>query len=126
MGEEKLLYLLDPKLLDSYIEEEVLRVAEVAILCTQAVASTRPSMTRVVAMLVGDVDIPPVTSGPGFMAGLMDSDAPSTTNMSFTTTSSSSTTSSSVIRGRSESAPLIQMSDVRMLGREIFSEMGPR
>lgn len=50
--------LVDPSAKDgSYSEEEALRVIEVALLCTQSVASMRPSMTRVVTMLTGDAEI---------------------------------------------------------------------
>ena len=131
MGEGNLLYLMDARLAGSYVEDEVLRVVHVALLCTQAVASTRPAMTRVVAMLVGDVEIPTVTSGPGFMAGLMDSSAtasttPRTATPQTTTSSTTSTTGSdSTPPGRTpESAPLIQLSETRM--PDVFTEMGPR
>lgn len=103
-AEDNLLYVMDGKLLDTYVEDEVLRVLHVALLCTQAVASTRPSMTRVVAMLLGDIDLPPITSGPGFIVSLMLSETPS--NL----TTSSFSTDSSGFRGK-ESAPLIRLSE---------------
>ncbi|XP_024360860.1 probable LRR receptor-like serine/threonine-protein kinase At1g56140 isoform X2 [Physcomitrium patens] len=115
-AEDNLLYVMDGKLLDTYVEDEVLRVLHVALLCTQAVASTRPCMTRVVAMLLGDIELPPITSGPGFMVGLMHSETPSHS------TSSSFLTNSSGFRGK-ESAPLIQLSETRT---KTDMEMYPR
>jgi serine/threonine protein kinase len=63
------------ELMDSYIEstcskEEVLSVIEVALLCTQAVPTMRPSMSRVVAMLTSDVEVIPVASRPGYIKDL--------------------------------------------------------
>jgi hypothetical protein len=55
---------MDPSLLEShgYSEEEALRVVTIALLCTQSEPTIRPTMTRVVAMLVGDsnTEIPPI------------------------------------------------------------------
>ena len=130
------MFLMDPKLSSSYVEEEVHRVLQVALLCTQAVASTRPSMTRVVAMLLGDIEIPPATSGPGFMAGLTGSDTSSSiTATTISTTRTTSTSCSShhnhLGRGRSESLPLIalasrgEFSDSH-IPREISTEMVAR
>ncbi|GLJ53477.1 hypothetical protein SUGI_1140780 [Cryptomeria japonica] len=65
--QKKLLELMDPELRSTYIEEEVLRVIAVALLCTQAVPTMRPSMSRVVAMLTGDVEEIPVASRPGYI-----------------------------------------------------------
>ena len=112
-GEDKLINLMDPKLSSTYVEKEVQRVLQVALLCTQAVSTTRPSMTRVVAMLLGDIEIPRATSGPGFMAGLTGSDTSTTaaTTTTTTTTTTADTSFSSnhnhLRRGRSESSPLI-------------------
>ncbi|KAG0622545.1 hypothetical protein M758_3G105400 [Ceratodon purpureus] len=135
-SEDNLMFLMDPKLSSSYVEEEVHRVLQVALLCTQAVASTRPSMTRVVAMLLGDIEIPPATSGPGFMAGLTGSDTSSSiTATTISTTRTTSTSCSShhnhLGRGRSESLPLIalasrgEFSDSH-IPREISTEMVAR
>ncbi|XP_057853910.2 probable LRR receptor-like serine/threonine-protein kinase At1g56130 isoform X3 [Cryptomeria japonica] len=65
--QERLLELMDPQLRPTYIEEEVLRVIAVALLCTQALPEMRPSMSRVVAMLTGDIEEIPVTSRPGYI-----------------------------------------------------------
>ena len=39
----------------------------VALLCTQTSPALRPSMSRVVAMLTGDVEVGAVTSKPGYL-----------------------------------------------------------
>jgi len=61
------LELMDPDIESTCSEEEVLRVIEVALLCTQAVPTTRPPMSRVVAMLTGDVEVIPAASRPGYI-----------------------------------------------------------
>ncbi|KAL5730234.1 hypothetical protein ACHQM5_003082 [Ranunculus cassubicifolius] len=48
--EEKVLELVDPDL-EEYPEDEVVRYIKVALFCTQAIASRRPSMDQVVSML---------------------------------------------------------------------------
>lgn len=59
------------ELVDSEIsdvsEEEVKRLVGVALLCTQTSPTLRPSMSRVVAMLSGDIEVGPVTSRPGYL-----------------------------------------------------------
>jgi hypothetical protein len=55
--------IVDQTLLgDEYSEEEVMRVIEVALLCTQSVGTMRPTMTRVVELLTHhtDMDVPEV------------------------------------------------------------------
>ncbi|KAH7654563.1 Non-specific serine/threonine protein kinase protein [Dioscorea alata] len=61
-----LLEMVDP-MLPSFNEEEVGRVISIALLCTQASPALRPPMSRVVAMLVGDIEIKEVTSRPGYL-----------------------------------------------------------
>ncbi|KAL0731489.1 hypothetical protein Bca4012_027583 [Brassica carinata] len=53
--------------LSEFNVEEVKRVIGVALLCTQASHSLRPPMSRVVAMLSGDVEVSDVTSKPGYL-----------------------------------------------------------
>ena len=48
-------------------ENEALRVIGVALLCTQASPLMRPSMSRVVAMLAGDIEVSKVTSKPSYL-----------------------------------------------------------
>ncbi|KAK9178998.1 hypothetical protein WN943_028192 [Citrus x changshan-huyou] len=58
--------LADPKLIE-FNEEEVKRLIGVALLCTQTLPSLRPSMSRVVAMLCGDMEVSTVTAKPGYL-----------------------------------------------------------
>ncbi|XP_074572579.1 putative LRR receptor-like serine/threonine-protein kinase At1g56140 [Curcuma longa] len=53
--------------LTSFDGEEVNRVIGVALLCTQASPAHRPPMSRVVAMLVGDLEIMDVTERPPYL-----------------------------------------------------------
>ncbi|KAK9275031.1 hypothetical protein L1049_022289 [Liquidambar formosana] len=58
--------LVDPKL-SVFSEEEVKRMIGVALLCTQTSPTLRPPMSRVVAMLSGDIEVCSVTSKPGYL-----------------------------------------------------------
>ncbi|RID74824.1 hypothetical protein BRARA_B01903 [Brassica rapa] len=58
--------LIDDRLSEFNVEE-VKRVIGVALLCTQASHSLRPPMSRVVALLSGDVEVSDVTSKPGYL-----------------------------------------------------------
>ena len=58
--------LADSKL-SKFNEEEVKRLIGVSLLCTQASLTLRPSMSRVVAMLSGDIEVSTVTSRPGYL-----------------------------------------------------------
>ncbi|CAM6048109.1 unnamed protein product, partial [Sphagnum compactum] len=55
--EDKLLDIMDQKLKDSYVHEEILRSIKVGLLCVQVTPSRRPSMDKVVAMLEGNMEI---------------------------------------------------------------------
>ncbi|XP_050231630.1 probable LRR receptor-like serine/threonine-protein kinase At1g56140 [Mercurialis annua] len=59
--------LLDPRLM-GFDENEALRLIRVALLCTQASPLTRPAMSRVVAMLTGDIEVSVVTSKPSYLS----------------------------------------------------------
>ncbi|GMN46950.1 hypothetical protein TIFTF001_016133 [Ficus carica] len=48
-------------------DEEVRRVVGVALLCTQTLPTARPSMSRVVAMLSGDLEVNREISRPGYL-----------------------------------------------------------
>ena len=48
-------------------ENEALRVLGVALLCTQTSPKMRPSMSRVVAMLTGDMEVSPITMKPSYL-----------------------------------------------------------
>ena len=58
--------LADSKL-SEFNEEEVKWLIGVSLLCTQASPTLRPSMSRVVAMLSGDIEVSTVTSRPGYL-----------------------------------------------------------
>ncbi|XP_019450589.1 PREDICTED: uncharacterized protein LOC109352863 [Lupinus angustifolius] len=58
--------LMDPRLSEVNVEE-VNRIVGVALLCTQTAPSLRPSMSRVVAMLTGDIEVSTVISRPGYL-----------------------------------------------------------
>ncbi|CAM8896712.1 unnamed protein product [Rhodiola kirilowii] len=59
--------LVDPRLSSDFNAEEVKRVIGIALLCTQTSPSMRPSMSRVVAMLSDDTEVPPVLSKPMYL-----------------------------------------------------------
>ncbi|CAM0902809.1 unnamed protein product [Alopecurus aequalis] len=61
-----LLDMLDPRL-EEFNSEEVLLAIKVALVCTQGSPHQRPSMSRVVAMLVGDVEAPYVVTKPSYI-----------------------------------------------------------
>ncbi|GMY38749.1 probable LRR receptor-like serine/threonine-protein kinase At1g56130 [Fagus crenata] len=60
------LRLVDPTLTE-FDEGEAARVIAVSFLCTQASPMMRPSMSRVVAMLAGDIEVGVVTSKPSYL-----------------------------------------------------------
>ncbi|XP_038970403.1 probable LRR receptor-like serine/threonine-protein kinase At1g56140 [Phoenix dactylifera] len=60
------LEMVDPWL-SSFNEEEAIRIINVALLCTQASPMLRPPMSRVVAMLAGDIEVCEVTTRPGYL-----------------------------------------------------------
>jgi predicted HAD superfamily phosphohydrolase len=65
--EGRTLELIDPDIESTCSKEEVLRVIEVSLLCTQVVPTMRPSMSRVVALLTGDVQVIPSASRPRYI-----------------------------------------------------------
>ena len=71
--------LVDVKL-SEFNEEEVKRVIQVSFLCTQSSPTLRPSMSRVVAMLLGDIEVSTVTSKPGYLTDWKSDDPRSLRN----------------------------------------------
>ncbi|PQQ00321.1 uncharacterized protein Pyn_14583 [Prunus yedoensis var. nudiflora] len=80
--------LVDPRLTE-FDENDATRLIKAALLCTQASPIMRPSMSRVVAMLSGDIEASTVISKPSYLTDwdfkdvttssfLMDNDTPST------------------------------------------------
>ncbi|KAK4253499.1 hypothetical protein QN277_010163 [Acacia crassicarpa] len=59
--------LADPRLSSDFNEEEFKRIVGIALLCTQTSPLSRPAMSRVVAMLSGDMEVSTVTSRPGYL-----------------------------------------------------------
>ncbi|XP_058071864.1 probable LRR receptor-like serine/threonine-protein kinase At1g56140 isoform X2 [Magnolia sinica] len=70
---DRALELVDPTL-SEFNEGEVSRMIGIALLCIQASPSLRPSMSRVVNMLLGDIEVGTVSSKPGFLTGLPSDD----------------------------------------------------
>ncbi|GLT51786.1 hypothetical protein SLA2020_251700 [Shorea laevis] len=58
--------LVDPTLVE-FDENEALRMIRVGLLCTQATPMMRPPMSRVIAMLAGDIEVSPVASKPSYL-----------------------------------------------------------
>ncbi|KAL5977023.1 hypothetical protein ACLOJK_021361 [Asimina triloba] len=103
------LELTDPTL-PEFNEGEALRLIGVALLCTQASPSLRPPMSRVVAMLSGNIEVSSVTSRPGYLTdwqlekegnSFMTSDG----SREMTATTTSATTTSTPHSGASSSTP---------------------
>ncbi|KAJ7294559.1 hypothetical protein O6H91_Y250400 [Diphasiastrum complanatum] len=69
--EAKLADLVDPNLGKEYSEDEAFRLIHVALLCTQSSPATRPSMSRVLAMIIGDAGIRVFPSRPGILQQLL-------------------------------------------------------
>ncbi|KAM4071019.1 hypothetical protein ACB094_11G029800 [Castanea mollissima] len=68
--------------LSEFNEEEVKRLLGVSLLCTQASPTLRPSMSRAVAMLSGDIEVGIVTSRPGYLTDWKYDDVTNVTTMS--------------------------------------------
>ncbi|KAJ0101108.1 hypothetical protein Patl1_05115 [Pistacia atlantica] len=60
------LELVDSKL-SKFSEEEVQCLVGVALLCTQTLPSSRPSMSRGIVMLFGDIEVSIVNLKPGYL-----------------------------------------------------------
>ena len=65
--------------------EEVKRVIGIALLCTYSSHSLRPPMSKVVAMLSGDVEVSEVTSKLGYLTDLRSDDTSSSSFSAFQT-----------------------------------------
>uniref|UniRef100_A0A0E0EJ17 non-specific serine/threonine protein kinase n=1 Tax=Oryza meridionalis TaxID=40149 RepID=A0A0E0EJ17_9ORYZ len=66
---EQVLGIVDPRL-EEIDEEEVLRVISISFLCTQGSPHQRPPMSRVVAMLTGDIPVSDVMAKPNYIIEL--------------------------------------------------------
>ncbi|XP_019096685.1 PREDICTED: probable LRR receptor-like serine/threonine-protein kinase At1g56130 [Camelina sativa] len=83
--------LIDQELTE-FNMEEVKRMIGIALLCIQASSGLRPPMSRVVAMLSGDVEVSDVTSKPGY---LTDWTVDGSSSSSFSTFQTKDTSASS-------------------------------
>ncbi|XP_076935153.1 putative LRR receptor-like serine/threonine-protein kinase At1g56140 [Bidens hawaiensis] len=63
------LELIDPSL-SSFNEQEATRMIGLAILCVQTSPALRPTMSRVITMLSGDIEIPVVKTKPSYLTDL--------------------------------------------------------
>ncbi|CAM6062873.1 unnamed protein product, partial [Sphagnum tenellum] len=54
--QDKLMDLIDPRLNNNVLDDEAQHVIIVALLCVQTSAPRRPSMSRVLAMFLNEVD----------------------------------------------------------------------
>ncbi|KAL0731494.1 hypothetical protein Bca4012_027588 [Brassica carinata] len=97
--------LIDDRLSEFNVEE-VKRVIGVALLCTQASHSLRPPMSRVVAMLSGDVEVSDVTSKPGYLTDWRYDDITAST-LSSSQTKGTNTSSSKMSPGKTDSQPML-------------------
>nr|XP_018450332.1 PREDICTED: probable LRR receptor-like serine/threonine-protein kinase At1g56140 isoform X2 [Raphanus sativus] len=87
--------------------EEVKRMIGIALLCTQTSHALRPPMSRVVAMLSGDVEVSDVTSKPGYLTDWRFDDTTSASVSGFQTkeTWASDSLSTSFVAPGSEISP---------------------
>lgn len=58
--------MVDPELGSAYSSEEAMVLLNVALLCTNAAPTLRPTMTQVVSMLEGRTAVQDLLSDPGF------------------------------------------------------------
>ncbi|KAL3820919.1 hypothetical protein ACJIZ3_006824 [Penstemon smallii] len=100
--------LVDPTL-SNFDENEVKRIIAAGLLCTQASPALRPPMSRVVAMLSGDIEVASVTSRPGYLTDWKFSDA--TTFVTNTESSNSYTNDSHMNTDYSTSTTMVSDSN---------------
>ncbi|KAK8594799.1 hypothetical protein V6N13_015715 [Hibiscus sabdariffa] len=97
----QLLSLLDPALVE-FDEKEALRVMRVALLCTQTSPSMRPPMSRVVGMLVGDIEVSNVTTKPSYVTNWVYKDITSSFMSEESETSNASDHSNNDVKGKNK------------------------
>lgn len=68
-----LLELVDPELGSEYSEEEALTMLNVALLCSNASPTLRPSMSKVVSLLEGQTPLQPLLSSMSILANASNS-----------------------------------------------------
>lgn len=111
------LELVDPSL-TSFDEQEATRMIGIALMCVQASPSLRPAMSRVIAMLSGDIEISQVTTKPSYLTDwdfndttntFYDEETPpfSSETTTITTNTNTNTTTSTSTGIESTSSPII-------------------
>lgn len=80
----------------------------IAFLCTQTVPSLRPPMSRVVAMLCGDVEVTNVTTKPGYLTDWRFDDVTSFIDSSVATTATRDTNNSDYLTSGSTSQAITE------------------
>ncbi|KAG6782952.1 hypothetical protein POTOM_012379 [Populus tomentosa] len=101
------LLLMDPSVTE-FDENEALRVIGVALLCTQASPAMRPTMSRVVAMFTGDIEVSTVTSKPSYLTDMDFKDI--TSSFSTENTPASASTGDSKSKNKSQHHNSIDLS----------------
>uniref|UniRef100_A0A0E0HBK6 non-specific serine/threonine protein kinase n=1 Tax=Oryza nivara TaxID=4536 RepID=A0A0E0HBK6_ORYNI len=99
---EQALRILDPNL-KGFNKDEAFRVIRVALHCTQGSPHQRPPMSKVVAMLTGEVEVPKVVTKPSYITEWQMMDG----NRSYVTSSYSGSTTHEFSR-QNEIEPLQQ------------------
>jgi serine/threonine protein kinase len=78
--------LVDPRVRDACDEEQARLLIKVALMCSQGDSAARPHMSRVVALLSGDADLPDDPERPAFLGiGVSDPNQPTSRPNSITT-----------------------------------------
>ncbi|MFS7985005.1 putative protein kinase RLK-Pelle-DLSV family [Helianthus anomalus] len=103
--------------LSEFDEKEVKRVTRITLLCTQTSPMQRPSMSRVVAMLSGDMEAGGVITRPGYLNGFNFTHA-----TAFKSTIASSGTGSIPSTSHSTVSPSTPDNDSRPMLHNIIEE----
>ncbi|GMG99318.1 hypothetical protein Nepgr_001158 [Nepenthes gracilis] len=109
--------LVDERL-SEFSEKEVKRVIQIALLCTQTSPAQRPPMSRVVAMLSGDIEVGTIASKPGYLTDLKLGDSSFLSNKTSTSKAADSSMDTSMPNDL-ESSPLTA---TEILENEIIEE----
>ena len=94
--------------------EEAKRMIGISLLCTHSSHFLRPPMSRVVAMLSGDVEVSDITSKPGYLTDWRSDDTSSSSSSAFQTKDKGSSASNSTSFVRPRDGNLKQMLGVKI------------
>uniref|UniRef100_A0A0D9ZWC1 non-specific serine/threonine protein kinase n=1 Tax=Oryza glumipatula TaxID=40148 RepID=A0A0D9ZWC1_9ORYZ len=117
---EQALRILDPSL-KGFNKDEAFRVIRVALHCTQGSPHQRPPMSKVVAMLTGEVEVPEVVTKPSYITEWQMMDG----NRSYVTSSYSGSTTHEFSR-QNEIEPLQQSPPIIKAGSSPVSSPAKR